>query len=103
VVDDGVPGGRVVQSVRADVAGIAVVVNLADSRGDISIGLEHLRQRHDIGQVFAEMRLQVVDMRGVGPSGSHASFMFTSRSMPLAAADAALAEIRASQRRGKKR
>jgi len=29
--------------------------------------------------------------------------MFTSRSMPLAAADAALAEIRASQRRGKKR
>ena len=62
-----VPRGRIVQAARADLSGIAVVIDLADARREVSVALEHLRQRLHVGQYRAEIGLQIVDARRVGP------------------------------------
>jgi len=52
------PRGRVVE---------AAVIQLAHTLDEIAVLLEQLRQRHHVGQRFAEMGLQVPDLRRVGP------------------------------------
>jgi hypothetical protein len=59
------PRHPVVQAVGADVPRIAVVVHLADACHIIAIASEHLRKRHHVGQVLAEMILQIEHPRAV--------------------------------------
>ena len=60
-IHDRVPRRRIVESARADVPGIAVVIDLADPGHDVAVALEHLRQRHRVGQNRPEVGLQFVD------------------------------------------
>ena len=50
----------IVEAAGADVAGIAVVVHLADPRAVIAVVLEQLRQGDGIGQKFSEVRRRFV-------------------------------------------
>ena len=61
------PRRPVVQAARADVARVAVVVHLADAGDVVAVAAEHLRQCHHVGQVLAEMVLQVEHPRAVRP------------------------------------
>ena len=47
-IDHEVPRLRIVEAAGADVARVAVVVDLADARHGVAAPLEHLRQRHHI-------------------------------------------------------
>lgn len=71
-IDHAIPGRRIVESVGADLAGIAVVVNLADARDRVAVLPEELRERHDVRMDRPEVRLQVVDANGIGAeAGQH--------------------------------
>jgi len=50
-----VPGRRVIKSVSSDVAGIAVVINLANTRREVAVALKKLWQRDYVRQRCAEM------------------------------------------------
>jgi hypothetical protein len=67
------PRRRVVQAVGADVAGHAVVIELADAGHEIAVLLEHLRKRDGVGHVLAKLRGVFPDARLIGPqSGQEA-------------------------------
>ena len=66
-IDEDIPRRRIVQPAGADLSGISVVIDLADARREVSVALEHLRQREHIGQYRPEIGLQLVNARGIGP------------------------------------
>ena len=66
-VDEMVPRRRIVEAAGADVARIAVVIDLADAGAVIAIVLEHLRQRHHVRHAGAEVVGQVEDARRARP------------------------------------
>ena len=66
-IDECFPRRRVVQPARADLPGVPVVVDLPDTRDEVPVPSEHLRQRDDVGDDLAKVGLQVVDARGIGP------------------------------------
>src|SRR4029450_7494827 len=69
-VDHLVPRRRIVEAARADVARIAVVVNLADTRREVAVLLEQLWQRDNVRTDLSELRRQVVDANRVGPQAA---------------------------------
>jgi hypothetical protein len=64
-VEGVVPGGRVVEAGGADVAGHAVVIDLADAAGPVAVVAEELREGDDVGQGGAEVFGEVIDAGGV--------------------------------------
>ena len=70
-IDAHIPRRLIVQSIRPDLTGIAVVINLADPRREVAVFLKQLRHRHHIGQCFAEVFLQVVNFRCVRSEPRH--------------------------------
>jgi hypothetical protein len=71
-VHDELPRGFVIEAVGANAIRYVVVVDLADAGGKPAVLTEELRQRDDIRQSIAEMAVEVIDLRGIGPAtGEH--------------------------------
>ena len=62
-----VPRRGIVQPARANLPGVAVVVDLADAGNEVAAPSEHLRHRDDIRQHSPEVGLEVVDASRVRP------------------------------------
>ena len=58
-------------SAGADVLWHVVVVDLADSRGEVSLVAKHLRHRLHVGQVLADVNGVAMDQRLVGIEARH--------------------------------
>ena len=67
-VDDLLPGRRVVQPVRADLVGDAVMEELADPRREVPVPAEPLGQGVDLRQVLPEAGRVLQDPGGVRPA-----------------------------------
>lgn len=65
-VDAMVPGGRVIESIGADLSRIPAVIDLACPRCMAAIALKELRQGNHLGNAGAEMFLQVINAGGIG-------------------------------------
>ena len=72
-IDDEIPRLGIVEAARADLSRVAVMVDLADARDGVAAPLEHLRQRHDIGNDVAEIGHEVFDPSCRGAARSAAT------------------------------